>query len=85
MFYPTPSNPKTATGRFVVTGSYYSDGSLIPGNGAWVENPGEYMTVSLKGKINSGFDTFSGVVPKCFNAGFSLKKTIGIHYDKSLN
>lgn len=84
-FHPTSSNPKTATGRFVVTGSYYSDGSLILGNGAWVEKPEGYITVSLKGKINSGFDTFTGVVPECFNAGFSLKKTIGIHYDKSLN
>lgn len=85
LFYPTLSSPKTATGRFVVTGSYYYDGSLILGSGAWVEKPDGYIAISLRGKVNSAFDAFTGTVPECFNAGFSLKKTVGIHYNKTLN
>ena len=85
LFYPTSSNPATASGRFVVTGLYYSDSSLILDSGAWVEKPEGYVTVSLRGKVNSTFDTFAGTVPECFNAEFSLKRTVGMHYDKTLN
>lgn len=85
LFYPTPSNPKTATGRFIVTGFYHFDGSLILDSEAWVVKPEGYITVSLRGKINHAFDTFTGIVPECFNTEFSLKKAVGIHYDPSLN
>ncbi|HVW65053.1 MAG TPA: hypothetical protein VHB01_08560 [Nitrosospira sp.] len=84
-FYPTSSNPKTATGRFVLTGSYYYDGSLILDSGAWVEKPEGYIPISLKGKVNSAFDTFTGTVPECFDTEFSLKKIPGLHYDKTLD
>lgn len=85
LFYPTSSNPKAATGRFVVTGFYHFDGSLILDSEAWVEKPEGYITVSLRGKVNRAFDTFTGTVPECFNTEFSLKKAVGIHYDQSLN
>lgn len=85
LFYPTSANPKTATGRFIVTGSYYIDRSLVLGSGAWVEQPDGYIPVSLKGKVNAAFDTFTGTVPECFNANFILKRVPGVHYDQSLN
>jgi hypothetical protein len=85
LFYPTSSHPNTASGRFIVTGLYYFDGSLILDSGAWVEKPEGYITVSLRGEVNSTFDTFTGTVPECFNTEFSLKRTVGMHYDKTLN
>jgi hypothetical protein len=85
LFYPTSSNPGTATGRFVITGSYYFDGSLILDSEAWIEKPEGYITISLRGKVNSTFDTFTGTVPECFDTEFSLKKMPGLHYDKTLN
>lgn len=85
LFYPTLSNPGTATGRFVITGSYYFDGSLILDQEAWVEKPEGYITISLRGKVNSTFDTFTGTVPECFDTEFSLKKMPGLHYDKTLD
>lgn len=84
-FYPTSSNPETATGRFVLTGSYYYDGSLVLDSGAWIERPQGYITISLRGKVNSTFDTFTGTVPECFDTEFSLKKMPGLHYDKTLD
>jgi hypothetical protein len=84
-FYPTSSNPETATGRFVLTGSYYYDGSLILDSGAWIDKPQGYITISLRGKVNSTFDTFTGTVPECFDTEFSLKKMPGLHYDKALD
>jgi hypothetical protein len=84
-FYPTSSNQETATGRFVLTGSYYYDGSLILDSGAWIEKPQGYITISLRGKVNSTFDTFTGTVPECFDTEFSLKKMPGLHYDKTLD
>jgi hypothetical protein len=83
-FYPTSSNPETATGRFVLTGSYYYDGSLILDSGAWIDKPQGYITISLRGKVNSTFDTFTGTVPECFDTEFSLKKMPGLHNDKDL-
>lgn len=38
-FYPLSSSADMATGRFVLVGSYYYDGSLILDSGAWIENP----------------------------------------------
>ena len=84
-FYPTSLHPETPTGRFVIVGSYYYDGSLILDSGAWVEKPEGYITISLRGKVNSAFDTFTGKVPECFNGEFSLKKMPGLHYDKTLD
>ena len=74
LFYPTPSNPNAATGRFIVRGSYFSDGSLVLGRGAWIERPDNYIAVSLRGKVDSTLSTFSGVVPECFNSVFSVKR-----------
>ncbi|MEO6561479.1 MAG: hypothetical protein ABIN99_00305 [Nitrosospira sp.] len=85
LFYPLSSNPQTASGRFVVTGLYYFDGFLILDSGTWVEKPEGYITVSLRGKVNPAFDTFTGTVPECFNAEFSLHRAAGMHYDKTLN
>lgn len=75
LFYPTLSNSRAATGRFIVRGSYFSDGSLILGGGAWIERPDGYRAVSLRGKVDSALGTFSGVVPECFNTAFSVKKS----------
>ena len=75
LFYPTQSNLNAATGRFIVRGSYFSDGSLILGGGAWIERPDGYDAVSLRGKVDSALNTFSGVVPECFNTAFSVKKS----------
>lgn len=75
LFYPTLSNSSAATGRFIIRGSYFSDGSLILGGGAWIERPDGYQAVSLRGKVDSALNTFSGVVPECFNTAFSVKKS----------
>lgn len=75
IFYPIPSNPSVATGRFIVRGTYFSDGSLVLGRGAWIERPDNYYALSLRGKVDSIFSTFSGVVPECFNNAFSVKKS----------
>ena len=84
-FYPMSSSADMATGRFVLVGSYYYDGSLILDSGAWIEKPEGHETISLRGKVNSAFDTFTGTVPECFNAEFSLKKMQRLHYDKTLD
>lgn len=36
--------------------------------------PEGHQTISLRGKVNSSFDTFTGTVPECFNAEFNLEK-----------
>ena len=84
-FYPMSSSADTATGRFVLVGSYYYDGALILDSGAWIEKPEGHQTISLRGKVNSSFDTFTGTVPECFNAEFSLEKMHRLHYDKTLD
>ena len=84
-FYPMSSSADMATGRFVLVGSYYYDGSLILDSGAWIEKPEGHETISLRGKVNSSFDTFTGTVPECFNAEFSLEKMQRLHYDKTLD
>jgi hypothetical protein len=84
-FYPMSSSADMATGRFVLVGSYYYDGSLILDSGAWIEKPEGHQTISLRGKVNSAFDTFTGTVPECFNAEFSLEKMQRLHYDKTLD
>jgi hypothetical protein len=84
-FYPMSSSADMATGRFALVGSYYYSGSLILDSGAWIEKPEGHQTISLRGKVNSAFDTFTGTVPECFNAEFSLKKMQRLHYDKTLD
>ena len=84
-FYPMSSSADMATGRFVLVGSYYYDGSLILDSGAWIEKPEGHQTISLRGKVNSSFDTFTGTVPECFNTEFSLEKMQRLHYDKTLD
>lgn len=84
-FYPMSSSADMATGRFVLVGSYYYDGSLILDSGAWIEKPEGHETISLRGKVNPSFDTFTGTVPECFNAEFSLEKMQRLHYDKTLD
>lgn len=73
LFYPTPSNARAATGKFIVRGWYYSDGSLLLSPGAWIEQPSGYGTVSLRGRIDTINHTFSGVIPECFNMSFSTR------------
>ena len=73
-FYPTPSNPGAATGKFIVRGVYFSDGRLELGRGAWIEYPEGYISVSLRGKINPATGQYSGVVPECFNSTFLVTK-----------
>lgn len=84
-FYPMSSSADMATGRFVLVGSYYYSGSLILDSGAWIEKPEGHQTISLRGKVNSAADTFTGTVPECFNAEFSLEKMHRMHYDKTLD
>jgi hypothetical protein len=84
-FYPMSSSADMATGRFALVGSYYYSGSLILDSGAWIEKPEGHETISLRGKVNSAFDTFAGTVPECFNAEFSLEKSQRLHYDKTLD
>lgn len=84
-FYPMSSSADRATGRFVLVGSYYYSGSLNLDSGAWIEKPEGHETISLRGKVNSAFDTFTGTVPECFNAEFSLEKMHRMHYDKTLD
>ncbi|SFH44090.1 hypothetical protein SAMN05216299_11321 [Nitrosospira sp. Nsp14] len=84
-FYPMSSSADMATGRFVLVGSYYYDGSLILDSGAWIEKPEGHQTISLRGKVNSSFDSFTGTVPECFNAQFNLEKMQHLHYDRTLD
>jgi hypothetical protein len=84
-FYPMSSSADMATGRFVLVGSYYYDGSLILDSGAWIEKPEGHQTISLRGKVNSSFDSFTGTVPECFNAEFNLEKMKHLHYDRTLD
>lgn len=76
LFYPTPSNPGAATGKFIVRGTYFSDGRLVLGRGAWIEYPEGYITVSLRGKIEPANGQYSGVVPECANSTFLVTKSL---------
>ena len=73
LFYPTPSHPSAATGRFIVRGSYFSDGVLVLGGGAWIERPDNYLAVGLRGVVNG--NAFTGVVPECGNSAFTLTRS----------
>jgi len=75
LFYPTPSNPNAATGKFIVRGWHYSDRSLVLSPGAWLERPDGYRTVSLRGRLDADERTFTGVIPECLNTRFSIQRS----------
>ncbi len=73
-FYPVPSNPGAATGRFVVRGTYMENRALVLGGGAWIERPEGYTTITLHGQASVSEAIFSGVVPECQNNPFTLQR-----------
>jgi hypothetical protein len=71
-FYPLPQNPRIASGKYNMKGSY-SMGALVLSGSSWINQPAGYRMVGLDGRITSNGKVFSGNIPEC-RQSFQLEK-----------
>ena len=74
-FFPLPSNPSVASGRFVMSGSYSADGLLLDGE-RWIDQPSGFSMVDLRATMPIGSDgSLVGAIDTSGCETFSVRRT----------